>query len=83
MCGLQCYVSLALLVTVACALPQQQQQREDSLLACGGAFYYADKVRVYSYLVALESDTDTDGFSLSILATRVISCVRSSMGFRL
>jgi hypothetical protein len=80
MFNLQCFVSLVLLVTIACALPQQQQQREDGLLACGGAFYYADKVRVHSYLVALESDTD--GFSLSILATRVISCVRFSMVFR-
>jgi hypothetical protein len=77
MFNLQSSGSLALLVTIACALPQ----REDGLLACGGAFYYADKVRVYSYLVALESDTD--GLSLSILATRVTSCVRSSMGFRL
>jgi hypothetical protein len=78
MFNLQCFVSLALLVTVACALPQQQ--RQDGLLPCGKAFYYADKVRVHMYLVALESDTDR--FSLSILATKVIFCVRSSMVFR-
>jgi hypothetical protein len=49
MVGLHCYVSLALLVRVAFALPQRQQK--DGLLACGRAFYYADKVRVYVCLI--------------------------------
>jgi hypothetical protein len=80
MFGLRDCVSLALLVTVrvACALPQQQQ-REDELMACGEAFYYADKVSVR---VSRKSGRGTDGLSFSILATKVISCVRCSMVFR-
>jgi hypothetical protein len=79
MFGLRCHVSLAVLATAAFALPQRQQ-RADGLLPCGGAFYYADKVRVNVRL--FQSGRITDGFVISTFATKAISCVQFSMASR-
>lgn len=62
MLKLRCYLP-GLLVAAASALPQG----DDGLLACGEAFYYADKVSIYIRSVEVMRVHTNDLFQVHLL----------------